>query len=162
MKKKPSMKKPQLDLEAEAMKFASGVHEEAPDAKKYARKEPSSQGKKPGRSSNAGAGIKVREADNGYCTVLAEASMNIYAAVKQKPVLLAALQKHKQMEIDLSEVDEMDTAGLQLLLLLKRTAEKNGKIISLVAHSPASLDVIDRYNLAAYFGDPVIVPSTGR
>jgi len=162
MKNRPSMKKPQLDLEAEAMTFASGVHEEAPDTKKHAHKEPSSDGKESDQSGNAAAGIKIREANNGYCTALVEGSMNIYAAASQKPVLLAALQKRRQMEIDLSEVDEMDTAGLQLLLLLKRTAEQSGKSVSLVAHSPASLDVIDRYNLGAYFGDPVIVPSTDR
>ena len=82
--------------------------------------------------------------------------MTIDQAAQQKTSLLEALQKHAQMDIDLSNINEMDTAGLQLLLLLKRTAEKAGKNISLVAHSPASLDVIDRYNLAAYFDNPAI------
>jgi anti-sigma B factor antagonist len=98
----------------------------------------------------------------GSCKVLAEDSMTIYEAVKQKTTLLQALQKHTQMEIDLSNVDEMDTAGLQVLLLVKRTAEKAGKTVRLVAHSPASLDVLDRYNLATFFGDPVVISSARR
>ena len=168
MKIKPSMKKPQLDMEAEAMKFAAGgAHEETPDtqtqdSKKHHAQKESSHKKKSGQGGSAASGIKIKGADNGYCTILAEGSMNIYAATQQKSVLLEALQKHRHLEIDLSEVDEMDTAGLQLLLLLRRTAAQTGKSISLVAHSPASLDVIDRYDLAAYFGDPVIISPIDR
>lgn len=163
MKIKPSMKKPKLDLETAAMKFASGGTPEATHGarKRHPQKE-SQRRKKAGQGGNAATGIKIREADSGSCKVLAEGSMSIYDAAQQKPVFLGILQKHPHLEIDLSEVDEMDTAGLQLLLLLKRTAAKTGKSISLVAHSPASLDVIDRYNLGGYFGDPVIIPSAGR
>lgn len=104
----------------------------------------------------------VIEIKDENCNVLIEDNMTIYEAVEQKKRLLKALKKIKknhQMEIDLSNVNEMDTAGIQVLLLLKQTAETGKKIILLVAHSPASLDVIDRYNLAAYFGDPVIISS---
>ena len=105
--------------------------------------------------------IKVTSNDGNY-TALIEDDMTIYEAVEQKAELLKTLKKLKkseQMEVDLSNVNEMDTAGIQILLLLKRTAEKENKIMLLVAHSPASLDVIDRYNLATYFGDPVIISS---
>ena len=106
-------------------------------------------------------GIVVNSKDSS-CNVLIEDNMTIYEAAEQKTQLLEALKKVKkkeQIEIDLSNVNEMDTAGIQVLLLLKQTAEKENKIVLLVAHSPASLDVIDRYNLAAYFGDPVIISS---
>lgn len=106
--------------------------------------------------------IKVTSNDGNY-TVLVEDNMTIYEATKQKEKLLKALKKMKkneQMEIDLSNVSEMDTAGVQVLLLIKQTAEHEKKLVLLVAHSPASLDVIDRYNLAAHFGDPVILSST--
>ena len=84
---------------------------------------------------------------------------NSHGVLIPKPLLLEALQKHQHVEIDLSEVAEMDTAGMQLLILLKRTANRTGKSVALVTHSPASLDVIDRYNLGSYFGDPVVIPS---
>ena len=157
------MKKPQLDMEAEAMEFASGgTHKGTKDTKKQHSNKGASRGKKNGQDGNAASDIKVKESGSGSCTVLANGSMNIYVATQQKSMLLEALHRHKQMEIDLSEVDEMDTAGLQLLLLLKRTAAQTGKSISLVAHSPTSLDVIDRYNLATYFGDPVIISPVER
>lgn len=103
----------------------------------------------------------IIETNDGNCNVLIEDNMTIYEASEQKTQLLKALRKVKknqQMEIDLSNVNEMDTAGIQVLLLLKKVAENGKKIVLLIAHSPASLDVIDRYNLAAYFGDPVIIP----
>lgn len=106
--------------------------------------------------------IKVTSNDGNY-TVLVEDNMTIYEAAEQKEKLLKALiklKKNEQMEIDLSNVGEMDTAGLQVLLLIKQTAENQKKVVLLVAHSPASLDVIDRYNLAAHFGDPVILSSS--
>ena len=105
------------------------------------------------------------EAKDGNCNVLIADNMTIYEAVDQKKQLLKALKKVKkkeQMEINLSDVNEMDTAGLQVLLLIKKTAEQEKKVVLLVAHSPASLDVIDRYNLAAYFGDPVIFSSNKK
>lgn len=102
-------------------------------------------------------GIKIKAAGKGKCKVLAEDNMTIYQAVEQKTALLKALKKYNQIEIDLSNVNEMDTAGLQLLILVKRSAEKADKTVRLVAHSPTSLDVIDRYDLAAFFGDPVFI-----
>ncbi|TMH60351.1 MAG: STAS domain-containing protein [Betaproteobacteria bacterium] len=77
--------------------------------------------------------------------------MTIYEAAADKPLLLSALATAKETEIDLSSVDEMDTAGLQLLLLVKRESLKAGKVLRLTGHSPASLDVLERYNLGAYF-----------
>ncbi len=79
--------------------------------------------------------------------------MTIYEAVEHKRELLAALADADGLEIDLSNVDEMDTAGLQLLLLARREALKAGKPARLVARSAASQEVLDRYQLASYFDD---------
>ena len=56
----------------------------------------------------------------------------------------------------------MDTAGLQLLILAERESLKAGKRFSIVAHSESSLDVLDRYNLVSYFGDPVVITRPER
>jgi anti-sigma B factor antagonist len=162
-KTKPALKKPQQDPGAKARKPASGgVQKKATVSKKHnARKEPS-RPHKPGQDGNTAPGFKIKESNNGYCTVLADGSMNIYVAARQKTILLEVLQKHQHIRVDLSKVEEMDTAGLQLLLLLKHTASQTGKDVSLVAHSPASLEVINRYKLTGYFGDSVIMAPAGR
>ncbi len=103
--------------------------------------------------------ITIETGGEGRCKAVVEGSMTIYEAAADKPLLLSALAAATEAEIDLSSVDEMDTAGLQLLILLKRESLKAGKVLRLTGHSPASLDVLERYNLGAYFGDPA-VPSS--
>jgi len=61
------------------------------------------------------------------------------------------------MEVSLAGVSEMDTAGFQLLVLAKREAARLGRPMRLVEHSPATLEVMDLLNMAAYFGDPVVI-----
>ena len=86
-----------------------------------------------------------------------EGAMTIYQAREDKQALLAALERADELEIDLSRVSEMDTAGMQLLALLKREAARRGQSVRHTAHSAASLEVLDRYNLGGYFGDPVLI-----
>jgi anti-sigma B factor antagonist len=80
-----------------------------------------------------------------------EGEMTIYTAAKFKDLLVEALRSSNEMEIDLSEVSEMDTAGLQLLLLLRRHAASANKPFRLIAHSDASRDVFEQYNIFRYF-----------
>lgn len=53
----------------------------------------------------------------------------------------------------------MDSAGLQILLLLKREALKAGKQLSISGHSPAVRQILDLCNLVGVFGDPMIIPA---
>ncbi|MBR0566951.1 STAS domain-containing protein [Azoarcus sp. L1K30] len=85
--------------------------------------------------------------------------MTIYNASAQKQQLLDALAVHDEFEIDLSAVAEIDTAGIQLLILVKREAGRLGKRAVLVAHSSAVREVVDFFNLAASFGDPMLIPA---
>jgi len=91
-----------------------------------------------------------------------QGAMTIYEAAQNKRALLEALERNAEIEIDLSSVTEMDTAGIQLLILAKREATAANKVLRLVAHSPASLDAIDLYDLGGYFGDPVVISSPKR
>ena len=102
------------------------------------------------------------ETSAGRCKALVRGNMTIYEAAADKPVLLDALSKARDLEIDLSSVAEMDTAGLQLLILVKRESLKAGKRLSLTGHGESSLDVLDRYNLGSYFGDPVVIAPRKR
>ncbi|MDH4215592.1 MAG: STAS domain-containing protein [Gallionella sp.] len=81
--------------------------------------------------------------------------MTISNAAALKNELMKHIAKPCEREIDLTEVSEMDTAGIQLLLLAKREAIRQNKPLRLTNHSNAVLGVIDTYNLAAYFGDPI-------
>ena len=82
-------------------------------------------------------------------------NLTIYQAEALKAQLLQALDAGPELELDLSQVGDMDTAGLQLLIMLKRQAQQQGKQLSFQGHSPAVRSVIDVCNLAAEFGDPL-------
>lgn len=85
--------------------------------------------------------------------------MTIYNVITQKLQLIEALANCSDLEIDLSQVGEIDTAGFQLLLLIKREAAQNGKAARIVAHSQPVREVLDFFNMAAYFGDPLVIPA---
>lgn len=83
--------------------------------------------------------------------------LTIYHALEHKERLIAVLDAGDGLELDLSQVGEIDTAGLQLLILAKREAARRDKALAIVAHSPAVRQTLDFCNLAAFFGDPVVI-----
>lgn len=88
-----------------------------------------------------------------------EANLTIYNAVDLKRQLLEALRASQGLDLDLSRVAEMDTAGFQLLVLAKRESQRLGRSLRIVGHSPAVQEVIEFFNMAAYFGDPLVIPA---
>jgi anti-anti-sigma factor len=88
-----------------------------------------------------------------------EDEMTIYTAALQKNELLGYLDDCQELEVDLSAVSEIDSAGLQILLMLKQEADRGEKNIHLVNHSQAVVEVFELLNVAGHFGDPVVIPA---
>lgn len=86
-----------------------------------------------------------------------DGDLTIYEAAELKTALLTALEEEPTLEIDLSGVDELDTAGLQLLLLLKNEAQAEGRHVRFTQHSHSVREVLDLCDLAAVFGDPIVI-----
>jgi anti-anti-sigma factor len=74
-------------------------------------------------------------------------------------LMAALLATPAPREVDLSGVTELDTAGLQLLMLAKKNARAQKQEFHLVAHSPAVIEVFELLNVSAYFGDPLVMDS---
>lgn len=83
--------------------------------------------------------------------------LTIYNAMEQKQQLVKVLEADRTIELDLSQVGEIDTSGLQLLILAKREAARLNKELTIVAHSPAVRQTLDFCNLATFFGDPMVI-----
>jgi anti-sigma B factor antagonist len=83
--------------------------------------------------------------------------MTIYTAAEQKGQLLAFIESGQSLEINLSQVSELDTAGTQLLILAKQEAARAQKKLRFVMHSNAVLDVLELANLTTVFGDPLFI-----
>ena len=86
-------------------------------------------------------------------------TITIYTAQELKERLLTAVQSGPELHLELSLVTELDSAGLQLLYLVKREATRTGHALRIVAHSDAVREVFDLCNLNAYFGDPTLIPA---
>jgi anti-anti-sigma factor len=101
------------------------------------------------------------ELTSAGCRVQIDGEMTVASAAALRDEILAALppQDGAEVEVDLSGVSEIDTAGLQLMLLLKR---KCGTRLRLVNHSQAVLQILDISNAAAHFGDPVVITSSDK
>lgn len=88
-----------------------------------------------------------------------DGELTIFRAAELKPVLLA---KPAATEIDLCGVTEIDIAGVQLLMLARKTALADKRPFGLVAHSAPVLEVFELLNLAGYFDEPTVVSSRAR
>ena len=88
-----------------------------------------------------------------------EGALTIYRAQELKAQLLAALREDPELRLDLSQVTELDSSGLQLLYLAKREAARANRALRIVAHSDAVREVLDLCNLNTYFGDPTLIPA---
>lgn len=83
--------------------------------------------------------------------------LTIYTAAEQKFKLLVFLTAGDDLEINLANVTEIDTAGLQLLILIKREAAHLGKNLRFTMHSKTVLEVLELANLTGTFGDQVVL-----
>lgn len=86
-----------------------------------------------------------------------DGEMNIYNAISIKEELFPFFSQPENIEINLSRVRDIDSAGVQLLILAKREISKSGRELRLTNHSRVALEMFELYNLAAYFGDPVLI-----
>ena len=93
------------------------------------------------------------------CQLDISGEMSIYEAMELKERLLGALENSRNLEINLSQVSEIDTVGFQVLVLVKREADQANKTFHLLTHSEATLDVIDTYHMADFFGDAMVMPA---
>jgi anti-sigma B factor antagonist len=78
--------------------------------------------------------------------------MTIYTAAEQKNQLLAFIESGHTLEINLSAVSELDTAGVQILLLARQEADRAQKKLRFVMHSDATIDVLELANLSSLIG----------
>jgi anti-sigma B factor antagonist len=91
--------------------------------------------------------MSIGETSQAAAACLAvDGELTIYRAAELKPALLAAVRaaaasSANAAALDLSAVTEFDSAGLQLLLVARRDAERLGKTLRLSGASPAVRDV---------------------
>jgi anti-anti-sigma factor len=95
------------------------------------------------------------DAPSGAKRLVLQGDLTIYRAAELKTQVLsvlASLADPPELELDLAQVTEIDTAGLQVLLLLKRESSLHNKTLRIVSPGQPVRDLLGLYNLAAYLG----------
>jgi anti-anti-sigma factor len=82
---------------------------------------------------------------------------NIYSVHESKNSLLGLLDASAEIDIDLSAVVEFDSAALQILVLMKRMASKQNRVVQITAHSTSVVQLFELYDLVGFFGDPILM-----
>lgn len=82
---------------------------------------------------------------------------NIFTAMDTKARLLDAIaaapyEPDTEIGIDLSQVTDIDSAGLQLMVMARREAVRQGKRLHFVACSEAVADIVALCDMADYLG----------
>lgn len=83
-----------------------------------------------------------------------EADLTIHRVAALAPALFAALQGDAALALDMSRVERVDTAGLQLLLMLRREAQAGGGSLALHAPGPGLRELAHFYGLDALLAEP--------
>lgn len=92
------------------------------------------------------------DAGSGVAKLAGE--LGIYTVAELRTRLQEMLGVVDTIEVDLSGVTEIDTAGLQLMLLAKR---QDGKTVRFSNHSAAVIKLVDLANLGKMLGDPMFI-----
>jgi anti-anti-sigma factor len=85
--------------------------------------------------------------------------LSIFTAAVLRQQLLDALDGETDVEVDLSAVSEMDSAGMQLMVAAKREAGTRNKSLRFTGHSPAVFDILELCDLSGHLGDPLLIQS---
>lgn len=98
--------------------------------------------------------------------MLIEQNMTIYTAAELKPRMLAEVRQSQSPEFDLSGVAEIDSAGLQLLVLARREARSAGRMLSITGVRPAVSESLCFISLDApthlLIGDGAMAPPAAQ
>ena len=84
---------------------------------------------------------------------------SIFTAAAIRERILAGFGNADEIEVDLAQVTEIDSAGVQLMVAAKQEAALQHKSLRFTGHSPAVLETLDLCELSAYLGDPVLIHS---
>jgi len=101
--------------------------------------------------------IDVKQLKNAIVHLTINDEMTIYTALEQKNALAKYLINNKELQVDLSGVSEIDSAGLQILMFMKREANDRHIKLSLINHSQPVVEVFELLKLGNHFGDPIVL-----
>lgn len=87
----------------------------------------------------------------GLCKLAIDEDMTIYAVEALKQGISEEIDIYDRFELNLGDVEEIDSAGIQLLLALKSELASKSKTLKLTAVSGAAAKLIQSYGVNDHF-----------
>lgn len=97
------------------------------------------------------------ESQGPLCRVNVSGPLDIYAVREFRDRMGEWLRAATEVELRLSDVSELDTACLQVMIAAKREAAAQRKTLRFSEHSGAVLATLELSRLVSVFGDPVVL-----
>ncbi|MDH5718465.1 MAG: STAS domain-containing protein [Spirochaetia bacterium] len=107
--------------------------------------------------------IEIKQAETeDYGLLQIKGDMSIYNVLLIKEQFNDAINSHDNLVFDLSGVNEIDTAGFQMLVLAKQEAARQNKALKIINHSGPVLKIFDLFGAVGFFGDKIKLPKNER
>ena len=94
----------------------------------------------------------TKQTDDTNCTLTLKGEMSIYTAMENKVDFEPHFGIEQNISLDMAAVNEFDSSGFQMLLLLERQAIENSKTFSILQSSPAVQEVLSLYSKNDWLG----------
>jgi anti-sigma B factor antagonist len=93
-----------------------------------------------------------QQVSGGICRIAVSGEITIYSAVELKSKLLEAVAGSEVVECDLADISDFDSAGVQLLEMLRRQVDTAGSMRVTGASEPVR-ELLDLYRLSGQLLD---------
>lgn len=97
-------------------------------------------------------GIEIKQKEGEVTRVEVREELTIYTVAAYWERLQPELSRGAALQLELTKVTEIDSAGVQLLLALERISQQRGGRIELIAPSTPVQEMLQLFQLAAAFG----------
>lgn len=89
--------------------------------------------------------------DNGTCEAKVDGELTIYHVNEFKDSLQKVIKQSTAVMLDLSDVSEIDTSCIQVLMQAQNACHEDDKVFELSAVSPAVQEVVDLFGMTNRF-----------
>ncbi len=89
--------------------------------------------------------MQIKKMDSDHVSMLLEGEMSIYNSKEVMNYLAKGFKDYNEIDMDLSKINKMDTAGFQLILAAKKEAEESGKMFKLLNPGNEVVKVFELY-----------------
>lgn len=88
---------------------------------------------------------------DNVCHMKIVGEMKIYDVIQYKKEILESMESYISLNLELEELEDLDAAGLQLLILLKKESDKKQIPLNLASISMPVQKLLDLYCLTEWF-----------